>query len=223
MLRKGTYVDGTVFLGLQIAEALAHAHRAGVLHLDLKPSNILLTASGCPKILDFNLASDSQACAPRLGGTLPYMSPEQARRFLDGEEAAAIDQRSDLYSFGVLFHELLCGRLPHGNGPADAVVARGGRRSARGKSTTRCTHLGRVRREQRLASIVERCLAPDPNARYESADALVADLQRELSLLSRTRRWLRAHRRSVLSVAAIILAFGVCLTAPLDTSAVSGA
>ena len=113
-----------------------------MLHLDLKPSNILLTASGCPKILDFNLASDLQARTPRLGGTLPYMSPEQARRFLDGEEAAAIDQRSDLYSFGVLFHELLCGRLPHGNVPQTLSSREAAEDLLRGRSTTRCTHLG---------------------------------------------------------------------------------
>ena len=70
---------------------------------------------------------------------------------------------------------------------------------------------------KRLASIVERCLAPDPNARYESADALVADLQRELSLFSRTRRWLRAHRLPVLSGAAFLLVLCLCLTAYLLT------
>ena len=124
LLRRGTYVDGIVFISLKIVNALAHAHRFGVLHLDLKPSNVLLTENGCPMVLDFNLAADRHGRTPRVGGTLPYMSPEQAKCFLEGAAVASVDERSDIYSFGVLLHELLCGVLPYGN-VAQTLSSRG--------------------------------------------------------------------------------------------------
>ena len=195
LFRRGTYVDGVVFIGLKIADALAHAHRAGVLHLDLKPSNVLLTADGCPKILDFNLATDLQGRLPRLGGTLPYMSPEQTRCFLNGAQAANIDKRSDIFSFGVLFYQLLCGTLPHIN-----VSPTLSSREAAEVLLTRqidgpvCTLWPRFGVNKRVASIIECCLAPDPGDRYQSAEALASDLRDELSVIARGRRWLRARR-----------------------------
>ncbi len=214
LLRRGTYVDGALFIGQKTADALAHAHRAEVLHLDLKPSNILLTASGCPKILDFNLASDLQVRTPRLGGTLPYMSPEQARCFLDGEDAANVDQRSDIYSFGVLFHELLCGTLPHGN-VSQTLSSREAAEDllTRQLNSPLSTPWRRFGVNKRLASIVERCLASDPSRRYQSAAALAADLRDELSVIGRGGRWLQARRLLVSAMAAVTVTLGVGLGA----------
>jgi serine/threonine protein kinase/tetratricopeptide (TPR) repeat protein len=92
----------------QVARGLAHAHQSGVIHRDVKPSNILVTETGEVKILDFGLARSELSELTRPGlrlGTLAYMSPEQAR----GSE---LDHRTDIWSLGVVLHELLTGRHP---------------------------------------------------------------------------------------------------------------
>ena len=112
-------------LASQIAEGLAKAHERGVVHRDLKPENVLLSEDGYPKIIGFGLAklfepvaSDPEAetvVKTREGvvmGSVPYMSPEQAQ----GQE---VDERSDIFSFGTIFYEMLSGTRPfHGESPA---------------------------------------------------------------------------------------------------------
>ena len=101
----------------RICEAIHYAHLRGVIHRDLKPTNILVAEGDQPKILDFGLARITDADAAmttttsavgRIMGTLAYMSPEEARG-----DPAAIDVRSDVYSLGVMFYELLTDRLPY--------------------------------------------------------------------------------------------------------------
>src|SRR5882672_702531 len=107
----GTWVQACCRLALQVAEALQHAHERGVLHRDVKPSNIVITPSGRAMLLDFGLASDQQADRiTRTGsqvGSLPYMPPERVRGGLSESDA-----RGDVYSLGVSLFELLALRLP---------------------------------------------------------------------------------------------------------------
>src|SRR5207247_3990759 len=110
-----TYVEAVVWLGCCLADGLAHAHERGILHRDLKPANVLLTDDGQPMLLDFNLSEDvklrGSVAAARMGGTLPYMAPEQLQAFQD-QRRVSFDGRSDIYALGVLLFELLTGRHP---------------------------------------------------------------------------------------------------------------
>src|SRR5262249_30308495 len=92
-----------------VAEALHHAHRRGLVHRDVKPSNILLDTGVKPYVADFGLALRKEGFGkgPGFAGTPVYMSPEQARG-----EGHRVDGRSDIFSLGVVFYELLTGRCP---------------------------------------------------------------------------------------------------------------
>src|SRR5262249_25386545 len=86
-LSRMSYVEAVLWVGARLAEALAHAHQRGVIHGDIKPANVLMSEDGQPLLLDFNLALDTTApagvTAARVGGTLPYMAPEQMEALRD--------------------------------------------------------------------------------------------------------------------------------------------
>ncbi len=117
-LAAATWPEAVCLLGAQLAEALDYAHGQGVLHRDVKPANVLLDASGRAKLADFNIsyASGLDVATPEesLGGSLPYMAPEQLRAVspFHPEGAADVTQRSDIYGLALVLVELLTGELP---------------------------------------------------------------------------------------------------------------
>ncbi|MCA9215472.1 MAG: protein kinase [Planctomycetales bacterium] len=183
----------------RVADALCHANERGILHRDLKPANILLADDGQPMLLDFNVSGEvisSGTASLTVGGTLPYMSPEQMRSVRTGE---TIDARSDIYSFGVVFFELLTGVHPftqHQMGAASTVQPCDARSQTVASSQSEQSindSLNRILAEREssspnvrtknpttplgLANIVHKCLCVDANDRYRSAQELRDDLR----------------------------------------------
>lgn len=170
-LAGATYPRAVCWFGACLAEALRAAHGRGLLHLDLKPSNVLIADDGQPLLLDFHLARGPLAPGdPRgdlLGGTAGYMSPEQESAMEALREGRAVpgplDARSDVYSLGVTLFEALAGEPAPGPGAPAAFVQKACPRAGAG-----------------LAAIVARCLVADPSDRYPDAAALAVDLRRHL-------------------------------------------
>jgi serine/threonine protein kinase len=212
VLRTGTYQDGVLHLAIQLADALAFIHGLGICHRDLKPSNVLLTPSGSAMLVDFNLSFDQQLADGRLGGTLPYMSPEQVLA-TDGQsqaDPALCDGRSDLFSLGVILYELLTGLHPFGPIPLNLTVRQ--LRVQLLKSHRDGPHSLRQANpavDSYLARLIKQCLAYNPNDRPASAAELGKALRRGLSPLRRGRRWLVQHARAVLAAGCLVLALGL--------------
>jgi serine/threonine protein kinase len=168
-----SYVEAVLWLGCCLAEGLAHAHERGIFHRDVKPANVLITDEGQPMLLDFNLAADTKltlsAREALIGGTLHYMAPEHLRAF-QGDAAAEVDGRADIYSLGLILYELLTGQAPFGP-PTQALTTT----ETVGKMVRQRTELpASPRRFNRLvspaaAAIVRRCLQPDLARRYQAA------------------------------------------------------
>lgn len=194
-------LDRALPLVRQITEALAEAHRQGVVHRDLKPANILVDPRGQAFVTDFGIArSTSGPALTRTGevlGTPDYLSPEQAR----GEK---VDGRSDLYSLGLMFVEMLSGKLPFPGGTLFEILAQ--RMSAQ---VPNLVELG-IDVPPPYAAIIERCTSPDPEQRYADADELLADLSdlRRPAVLLRRRRLRRVGRWAAFVGLAILAAFG---------------
>lgn len=216
----------TVRAFAEIADAIGHAHAAGVVHRDLKPGNVLIGADGRPKLLDFGVSAISDGVGTLVGsvqaaltlavrtgqesvvGTVPYMSPEQF------EGAGFVDVRSDLYALGVMLFECLTGRLPY------AIERRSLPEAAALIREELPTTLGRVDRAFRgdLETVVSRLLEKDPDRRYQSAEELAADLRlylagkptrtRPVSRIERASRFTKRYRGLI---AATALAFAVLL------------
>ena len=199
----GSWPDVCAGIARQIADALEHAHGRGVVHRDVKPSNIVITRNGRAMLIDFGLASREGAVQlTRTGsqlGSLPYMSPEQLR-------GVEVSDRSDLYSLGVTLFEALTGELVFAGEDTEDVRRRilaGDVRIDRGR-------LGRIGWDLRMVCRV--AMDPDPARRYATAADLARDLGNVLQRRPiearppgpwlRTLRW--AQRHATASVAAVV-------------------
>ena len=152
----------------QIVKALGHAHSRGIIHRDIKPHNIMVLRDGSVKVADFGIARVTSGGHSTLTqealGSVHYISPEQAR-------GSHIDERSDLYSAGVVLYEMITGRLPfEGDTPVSVAIQ----------------HINSIPLSPReidptipeaLEAITMKAMAPDPDNRYPSADAMLSDLE----------------------------------------------
>jgi serine/threonine protein kinase/Flp pilus assembly protein TadD len=208
----GAYIDAVVRFGCQLADGLALTHAKGILHRDLKPSNVLVTPAGVPKLLDFNLSADAQAHASRVGGTLPYMSPEQIRQvFSPADSRCPIDPRSDIFSLGVILYELLTGRLPFGPAADETSPVAAMLLLAQQERGCQPVRLRNRLVDARLAAVIERCLAPDPQNRPQSAAELAKLLQAAVGRTRRLRRWAMAYPRRAAAISAVIATCGMAI------------
>ncbi len=204
LTRRRTYLDGVMDVGIQLASALSHAHELGVLHCDIKPSNILMTDNGRVVLLDFNL-SGSPGALRFVGGTIPYMAPEQLSAWLslDGPDQELVSQRTDIYSVGVTLFELLYGCSPFGEYSGDDPPLTAARRIySRQQRGPGASGKPQSDDDSSVAAIIARCLEFDPARRPQSIDELRALLLDQLRFANRGRRWVRQRRRLVLSIAA---------------------
>ena len=224
-LKGLTYVQAVLWVGSRLASGLAHAHERRILHLDLKPANILLTDEGQPMLLDFNLAVDvkKRSKLAGVGGTVLYMSPEQLEAFQG--KPRMVDGKSDIYSLGMILFELLTGRrpfaIPRGSTDRldDSLIEI---RKAAPPPSVRCWNKAV---SPAAESIVRHCLEPDPARRYQNGNELQEDIERHLSnrplkhanepsLVERVAKWMRRHpsvsSTTTMSVLATLFLVLVC-------------
>jgi serine/threonine protein kinase len=184
-IKKGALPLGRFFeIAVPIADALSEAHRSGITHRDLKPANIMIRPKGRVKILDFGLAklretdrteaagselpTMSVTMEGKIVGTVGYMSPEQA-------EGKAVDHRSDIFSLGILLYEMITGRQPFRGDTRMSVL------SSIIKDEPQPVTAINQDLPHHLSRIIGRCLAKEPDLRYQSTQ----DLRNELDGLQR--------------------------------------
>lgn len=203
-----------------VCDAVQHAYEQGVVHRDLKPTNILVDARGRPRVLDFGIACSIRADSltsithrdtRNLIGTLRYMSPEQC-----AGDPAAIDHRTDIHALGVIAYELLSGEHPYriaDDTPLPEIARRIRDEAPRPLPA----------RDRALALIIGKAIATEPGHRYASAAEFAADIRRHLCLAPirarrapaayRAARLARRHRAAVaLNAALLTLVVGLIAT-----------
>lgn len=181
----------------QVAMGLGAVHRAGYVHRDVKPENVLISRDGQAFLCDFGVADELGSSASSMsGGSPPYMSPEQMR-------GDAVDGRSDIYSLGVMLYQLIAGRRPFVSVDSDELQETHTREDAPPLTSLAPGVLPEV------ASLVHRMLAKRPEDRFESCDELLEHLRKVQDLLRAIRRKrsmgirLRSERASVGAAATV--------------------
>ncbi|TWT43000.1 Serine/threonine-protein kinase PknB [Thalassoglobus neptunius] len=209
----------------KIASALHHAHERGVIHRDLKPSNVMLDQSLEPHLMDFGLAKReageiTMTAEGLILGTPAYMSPEQALG-----APATVDRRSDIYSLGVVFYEMLTGERPF----------RGNERLLIYQVLNEFPDPPRKKNRQipkDLETICLKAIDKSPERRYQTAEEFADDLQRfmdgvpiqarPISLIERTSRWIRRNVMQTVAMVSLIVALvaiaGFIVVANRDTT-----
>jgi formylglycine-generating enzyme required for sulfatase activity/cephalosporin-C deacetylase-like acetyl esterase/predicted Ser/Thr protein kinase len=161
-------VDKAVTIAGQVAEGLAEAHRQGVVHRDLKPQNIMIDRDGNARIMDFGIARSVKSGGTTGGGVMigtpEYMSPEQV-------EGKTVDQRSDLYSLGIILYEMLTGRVPF---KGDSVLSVAMKQKSEPPPDPQRQNL---QIPDSLSRLILKCLKKEATERYQTAEDLVAGLK----------------------------------------------
>jgi len=199
------YLIGVVMLGRQMAGALVQAHGRGIVHGDLKPSNVVLSTDAMAVIVDFNLSKDPDAQRVLTGGTLPYMPPEQMRALREKDKKFEIAESCDVYSLAAMLYELSHGSLPFGTPESKGTPDENLRhyldvheRIAKEQQPALATH-------SQFDRLLWRCLDINPASRPS-----MAEVETELRLVESE---LRAAKKSVFErIAAPFMVLSLCLT-----------
>ena len=169
---KGRFnVSETIAIGKQIVNAIGHAHKVGVIHRDIKPNNILLCEDGTIKVMDFGLAKVIQehgsesTMTHTAAGTLYYMSPEQIKGLKN------VDKRSDIYSIGMTFYEMLAGRTPFEKSESEFSIQK---QIVEGNISLPTKYNPIIPKE--LVNIIMKCLCIDAEKRYQDTNEISAAL-----------------------------------------------
>jgi serine/threonine protein kinase/tetratricopeptide (TPR) repeat protein len=172
-------IGKAIFLAAQMCEGLAEAHRLGIVHRDLKPGNIMIDEEGNARIMDFGIARSLKERGITgegvIIGTPEYMSPEQV-------EGKDVDQRSDIYSLGVILYEMVTGRVPFsGDTPLSVAVK---------QKTEAAQDPGKLNAQvpESLGRIILKCLEKAKEMRYQSAEELLSELTKIEGEIATTER-----------------------------------
>jgi serine/threonine protein kinase len=216
---RGTYSQGVAWVALVLARTLHYAHGMQTFHRDVKPGNVLITLDHGPQLLDFNLAesphSSQRAESAMLGGTLPYMAPEQIEAFLNPDLWGTVGARADIYSLGLVLREMLTGQAPEL--PEDELPPARAMRELLDRRAIMPTDVRSQNPEipHALEAIVQCCLMFELEKRYLDSQALADDLECFLnrkpllhavnpSSRERVENWVRRNHRSMVGTSVAI-------------------